>query len=113
MKDKAYNQPITEVNLPKVIKELRKGAPTISVNPDGTYMRFTSHEDDFVFYYSLADMVKELNQEGIVLGAALDYPEIILDYGQVGSEGIHDAGDASDYDEFKKIMNQKYGFKRR
>lgn len=112
MKDKAYNQPITKANLSKVIKELRKGDSKISVNSDGTYLRSTSYEDDFVSYHRLADMVEELNQKGIVLGEALDDPDIILNYGEVSSEGIHHAGDRSDYIEFRRTMNQKYGFKR-
>jgi len=112
MKDKAYNKPITEANLSKIIKELRKGDSKISVNSDRTYLRFTSYEDDFVSYYCLADIVKELNQEGVVLGEALDNPGIILDHGEVDSKGIHHTSDISDYNAFKKTMNQKYGFKR-
>lgn len=106
-----FNTPVTTRNISKVFTQFRKDSSG-KLTAKGNVLRYVSYENDFVEYFDINDMVSELSSEGISLGELLEDPDMILDYGSIGSEGVQYANDASNYKEFKKSMNEEYGFSR-
>lgn len=113
MKSKAYNQPVSLSNIKKLFTEYRKSADS-KLSVKGNYARLTSYEDDFVQYFDINKMIEEINadKDGLVFGDFAEDPGLIFDYGLIASDGIHHAFEEDRYEEFKKNMNQKYGFTR-
>ena len=108
----ANTQTISAENISELIAELKQSLSG-KIVAKGDYLRYTSYENDYVTYYSIPDMISGLNSDGVSFEEALDEPDLLLDYGEIESAGVHHSSDIPEYKEFKKSRNIKYGFSKK